>query len=493
LTVGLVLASAAIPVHAASLTESQISAAQHAVDSYANQNLSNSTLRRIVKEVGAASLRSDPNASTASGTIFGNAVAVSTASSSTPFSSLLTVRSGTVTVNGHALYAANSRRNIQDTRDADTVTIKVDGQTIYSGLAKNVTESDALALANALGLLVSDVEEQVQRETARTAASVLFRVISQRVSFAVGSYASQLRREKANGSNGGAKVSDAGVGGAFRYGETVGIAGGNGGGPRYAAWVNYNHSFLDNDEGLTEYEGNLDTAVIGADAFLADMVLVGLAASHEKLGLDTLYNDGRISTRGYTLAPYAGLTLLEGRLVFDAMFAYSWLDTEKELNRSATASRGDYGGHRTAAAGNVTFNHDLPDLVPMFGDTWGLTLSPGVGVTYAKESANQYALSSGTVTSKADTYVGDVKIGARASLWSGRAELYTSHYYLYDMVPTFASDVRTGDVDRDAVQSALGINWKMSDKIAFTAEVNNVFGREHISDTAVVADVRISF
>lgn len=457
---------------------------QDEINSYIDHSVSNSTLRRFARDISAIVIQTEGDATSTTGIVAGNNVSVS--SSHSP-QEIYHMRDVTMTINGHEVRTVTDAYSMEYVEDSNNLQITVDGQVVYNASVGSATEEDLLRLAGALGLTVVSIEEVVQRDTARAATSVLFRILNSRVNFAIANLGARARADKKD------KTAELTPGiQHFQDGGTYGMSAGDAV-ARYGVWTNLSHTFLGNDGATSPFSGRMWTSAVGADAVFQDTFLVGMAASYEFMDLETRYNSGMHGAHGWTIAPYAGLSLMDGRLVFDALFSYSQLDNSRVWNRTGTRISGSYDGDRISAATNVTYNYELPKLVDFLGVKRDVILSPGIGATYAHEVSDSYRDSNGTTNSSKETYIGDLKLGFRAGLASDSTEFYTSHYYLYDLVPMFADGLRTGEVDRDAIQSAIGVTFREGNGLSFTFEVDHLFAREDTRETTVLADIRYNF
>ena len=271
-------------------------------------------------------------------------------------------------------------------------------------------------------------------------------------------------------------------------------------GGKLAVWSNFSYNFLENNNTLSKYDGNLVTGLIGADYLIPDAgglggdLLLGMAVSQEALSLNQIATFGTLDTMGTSLVPYLGYRMFGGKLVFDVLYAHTWLGTDMTANRNFAQTSGSYEGARDAWASNLTYNHVL--------DEW--VISPTIGIAYAHQTSASYLNSLSVNQASTESYLADARIGGRVSYAvTPEVEIYTSHHYAYDLIPMFSAKLRSCtalnvcDNVRGQVESAIGANLYRDrfldlGDLTFTAEVGHIF-RDNTPSTIATASARLSF
>ncbi|MEI6987451.1 MAG: hypothetical protein WCK65_15130 [Rhodospirillaceae bacterium] len=290
------------------------------------------TLRAILKDI-AKGVVANPSlqARTVSGTILGQNVTVDSA---TDFKNIPLLKKLTGSISGHNVEVTTSAVNFARSSTTDTLVVTVDGKIVYSGRIKDIKQSDLLNAWNNLGQ--TNANQITSRETARAASKAIVSGISQRIGF---SLAPRARKKD--------------TGQVMLDGNLVGISSGDAS-QKIAVWSNFSYTFLSNTQELSKYDGHLVTGLLGSDYLVTNAggiggdVLLGLAVSRESLGLDTKFNTGILGTDGTSLVPYFGYRLFDGAVVFDALYAHTWLDSSASRNREVGEVTGNYGGSRNA-------------------------------------------------------------------------------------------------------------------------------------------------
>lgn len=474
--VSLVVTSAVFTAYSEALAQNTLVFDQAEYNALIDEEVSNSTLRSILKEIGEQAQGQDADTTTISGTVEGQSIE---GSSNIPLREIPSLNSATVTINGRTVDGSTSASSFADTAGDDTLTIVVDGVEVFSGTVDEISEDDLLALFSRIGGVESN--EVVQREVARATTNVTFRIVSQRIS----SFLSPRSLQRRLGIESDEQANAGEIQTTYANG-TYGISAGDGV-QRFGAWANFSYSFLDNTQANASYAGAIVSGLAGAD-YLVDagpgQFLGGIAFGVEDTRLYTRFNDGTLDTLGFSVTPYAGYALMDGRLVFDTLVGYTWLDSDTTRNRSALKFSGDYDGHRIISGGNVTYNHSIDQFI----------ISPSFGIQFAYEFAESFTDSANRTFESQETYIGDIKLGARVGYAPvPNVEIFTSHYWLYDTVPWFIDGGSRTDVDRDEVQSTWGATYFHDDSLEAGLEVTSSFFRNNNSDTAIIGNVRYTF
>lgn len=366
----------------------------------------------------------------------------------------------------------SGERTFAQLDEDDAIRFQIDGVDVFktSGGFKHVRDIDADDFARLIDLLGVDLEQAqniAQTEQSRAQATTTIRTIGRRI----GSFLAPSPGGATATANGGTTV-------------ITGLAGSDSS-LVYSGWLNFTHSWLENDgaggqAGLDVYDGHLINGLVGADLLINDMFLVGLALSIETLDTENPVIDGTLNQDGYGIIPYLGARFFDGSLVLDALFGYTHLDSnESQLGNSF---RGNFTGSRYIAGSNITFNYLVDNFI----------LSPSVGFNFAYEFGDGYTDNLGTARASRESYIGDLKFGARAAYVWEQVEFYTSHYYVWDAVPLFSDTIHSG-LDRDEIASTFGASYSFNDAFTATLEFNNSFGREDITDRSIVAGLRLNF
>jgi hypothetical protein len=333
---------------------------------------------------------------------------------------------------------------------------------------------------------LSDARAVVNTEINRTQSQQLARTIGRRITATLANRPASRRAAAETGTSETAAVSAGG--------STVGMSAGEGG-MNIGVWATYSHNWLSNDWEAAKSSGGLNTGVAGADFRVSDNAVVGMTVSYQAANIDTSYDDGRLDGGTYSFVPYGALSLMDGRLVLDALTGVGFGNTDVERNRSIAGIKGSYDSTRWLLGTNATYNYPVDKL----------TLSGKVGWLMAYEWADGYSESTGGNIGGSTSKLGEVSVGGRAAYNLDTFEPYVSLTYLYDAIMspnTIASSrflnttsftTSTQSADRDEVEGVIGFNWMPSDRLTAGVEVSHSFFREKENNTALMVNARYTF
>jgi outer membrane autotransporter protein len=248
---------------------------------------------------------------------------------------------------------------------------------------------------------------------------------------------------------------------------------------KFGLWLTPTVSWLEDDSLAGKHDGNVYMIMMGADYQPMDKLVLGFSAGYEDVDLDTAYNSGTFESKGYNIAPYAGLAILDN-LYFDIIFSYAWLENDVIQNKDTSAAlSGSYDSERYIISANLNYNALI--------NNW--SLGAVVGYMYVDEDHDAYTQTGAAVNpvGEMNTYLGEWRFGVRIGHMLGQAEPYLAAAYLYD--DTFSGGVD----DRDELECALGINFFPSDSFACALEVSHGFLRDDIKNTRALVNLRYVF
>ena len=246
-----------------------------------------------------------------------------------------------------------------------------------------------------------------------------------------------------------------------------------GSGNLYGVWAMTNMSLLYNTGSDTRYGGSLMSFMGGMDAKITPQFLLGMGLGYEHLGIDTDYNDGSITSNGFTLMPYASFAVMDTLIVGTSFgTTFSAYDTERD-----NGVDGDYSSTRTVWAVNL-------DKYFLY-DQW--TFNTHVGHIYSNEYHPEYNEDDGTQVGEADTYLGEVLVGGNVGYNFGGFSPYVGVDYIYDYT------MNDPNADRDEIGVNVGATAEVTDDLDLSVDVNHGFDRDDRSNTSMSFTVRYEF
>jgi hypothetical protein len=271
-------------------------------------------------------------------------------------------------------------------------------------------------------------------------------------------------------------------------GAAAGDGPGGANGP-IGVWGNATYTAMRNSFSSTKSDGYLLTLLGGGDIRPTERWLVGSAVTLEFVEMDTTFNDGTLSSAGWSVSPYAAYILsdeTDARLVLDGLVSYGNQKADTTRDRSTQQVSGSYSGFRTMAAMNLTYTKLL--------EAW--SLSGKVGYLWAHQRNGAMEESDATQVDGNTTRLGQAKAGARAAYAFTDFEPYVGATYLYDVMTT-STQAGNGQAspgtDRSEVETVAGVTWLVGEQTTLGAELAHGFFRDNLSATSLSLQFRTEF
>ncbi len=232
-------------------------------------------------------------------------------------------------------------------------------------------------------------------------------------------------------------------------------------------WVSYGYSDFENDFSSTQFDGRTHTALLGIDFMPTSNTVVGIAFGIENTETDTDFNSGDQKTNGFTVAPYAGVSINE-HVSVDVSLGYSKLDNEQQSVFPITGlgdipAESDYDSERWFVNGNINGFYSL--------NNWLFTGQ--FGLLWAKNRQEQYQ---------------DILVGAGPRNVLGRVTrleqfyLTTEAAYTIDQFEPYARVSYVRDFSRTRLQLDPSLEQPSDDKDEFLVGGGlRVFANQSIS------------
>jgi outer membrane autotransporter protein len=211
-----------------------------------------------------------------------------------------------------------------------------------------------------------------------------------------------------------------------------------------SVWLNTGLNKIENDFAATAYDGYTTSVALGGDYALTPWATAGLSLNYAHTDIDTPFNGGGSETDGFTLLPYANLTLNEW-LSADVSVGYAWNDTDVHREVAGTTVTGSQSSEGWLAVGNLK------------AQTWldRLFLSGKVGLLYNQDRRSTFTESDGTVNVGRTNNLTQMNVGASVGYW------------LEPFMPSL-SLTYTRDLDREDEEIAGGGPQPPNDKDGLT-------------------------
>ncbi len=203
----------------------------------------------------------------------------------------------------------------------------------------------------------------------------------------------------------------------------------------WGLWGNFNYTSFDADLPINaailraRFDGDTLSFFAGADRFVMDRLVLGIAAGYEETSVFTSFNGGDTDSDGFTISPYAAY-LINDRWSVDAAFGYTSLDYDTDRISTVNGSTvlGDFDSDRWFVTTNINASHTHNDWF----------LSGRVGYLYSHEDQDGY-----TETGTGVRTLGRRKIHLSQIIVGGEAAYNYGHLEPYFGV-TYSNDLTTG-------------------------------------------------
>ncbi len=257
-----------------------------------------------------------------------------------------------------------------------------------------------------------------------------------------------------------------------------------------ALWMNAGNAWVENDQDGVNFDGTIQTAIVGIDHQITDNWLVGVAAGYEHPDVTTKFNNGTFKGNNFALFPYAAY-IINKNFSLNAVAGYTLVNYDTTRNNGAVT--GSIEGDRLFGNLNATASTTI--------NNWGLSSTAGymwlletqdayteTGVGANRNEENQVRLGQLRWTNKAG-YTLEQDWGSITPYGSVRLEYDASH------TPTGVADAIGTPVanDRFGATFGIGADAKVGDDISVSLEGTSSEFREHLSTYAVSGTVRIKF
>jgi len=261
----------------------------------------------------------------------------------------------------------------------------------------------------------------------------------------------------------------------------------------WAGWASYTKTMTDNTKFFTETDGNLDSTLVGFDASPMENMIVGIAVGYENNDIDTKFNAGHQTVKGFTIAPYIGY-LFHPNFSVDASAGYSNIDID-QFRRDATGTfiiNGNTDSDRWFVAGNLNAFTRVNDFA----------FAGRVGIIYAEDDIDSVVevgevAGIGEFTSPSTTIeFGQFQVGGEVAYSVTAIEPYASVLYEHDFEfekVKFDSGLPHLPQDRSDVRFGLGARYFSDYGFSANLEWSIITGREGIDSHTLGLTGRLDF
>ncbi len=382
---------------------------------------------------------------------------------------------GTLYANGVAIGWFGFNSTFDATGNSGTITTT--GSTLTPGGSYNFN-STINAVRN--GDIV-DPENSASNVVTTTSTTVQAEVVS--ISSTLGARIQGAVKDLKGNNSGG--VNSRQLNGGLMFEADSGLAAGDTYIP-FGLWTSYSHAFYENDFAFTAFEGDRDNIMIGVDISPWERTIFGVALGYEFSDTATAFNRGDADTTGVTIAPYFG-ALLSDVISVDAMFGYSFIDTDQFRRLAGSTARitSDVDSKRWFIAANLNGNWQI--------DNWLIGFR--TGVLSAENSQDAFRESDGTRVAARDVRLSTISVGGNASYFYKDFEPFVSISYQNDISFTEVTTATASQPanDDDDILFGMGIRYYGSSGLTASFDWQKRLERDEFDEDALTFTIRGEF
>jgi len=228
-----------------------------------------------------------------------------------------------------------------------------------------------------------------------------------------------------------------------------------------AIWLTAGANFLKNDNKDQGFNGVIQTIAGGLDRWVTDNLLFGLAGGHEQIDLDTLFNNGKLKSHGWAVAPYMAYRVSPSMTV-DAILGHTWLRYDEVHAGSAGPSvTGEFDANRVFAAVDLNQKWKVQ----------GWNIASSLGYLYVHENQDAFVESNNNQVTASTPHAAQVRATATighetATSWGsimpyfyGRAGRYIDQ----SQAPLINAKGERANWDPWTAEGGLGLEAKIGD------------------------------
>lgn len=250
-------------------------------------------------------------------------------------------------------------------------------------------------------------------------------------------------------------------------------------------WFSYSYTNTENTLSSTAFDSERNSYLGGLDYMFNDSVLVGLSFGYEHADVDTTFNDGMAETNGYTIAPYAAVTLHD-KTYLDFSAGYSSLNTDQNRQRSTAPVSSSFDSQRLFISGNL--NHIIE---------WKkLYITGSLGFLWAREKLDSFVESDATRLAGQTFELRQWRSSIDVTYSSGNFEPYFRGTYENDMSVTqiaVAGGLPQPSNDNDNFILAAGIRYYASNGFSVVSDYSHLIGRDNLDESSFNLLLRLEF
>ncbi len=254
---------------------------------------------------------------------------------------------------------------------------------------------------------------------------------------------------------------------------TSGLSAGDTGLTGLGLWTSYEHSNFKNTFIPTAYDGVTNHFLVGIDYAILDNLIVGLAVGYEKSNIDTTFNRGKVTSKGYSFSPYLGL-LVDDTWGITLNAGYTKMTTDQFRMFGVTRIDSDTDGKRWFVSAN-------------FNATWqfnNFIFIANTGVIKAGNQDDAHTNSLGINIVSKSTQMSTLNIGAEMAYHLIQFEPYFSidfNHNTHAATSTLVNSLQPSD-DPNDILAGFGLRYYGDQGLSVNLEYSKRFKRDNLTE-----------
>ncbi|MEA2084109.1 MAG: autotransporter outer membrane beta-barrel domain-containing protein [Thermodesulfobacteriota bacterium] len=246
-------------------------------------------------------------------------------------------------------------------------------------------------------------------------------------------------------------------------------------GQNLGVWANAAYTDSEDDDRATRNEADLRTYTLGVDYRFTDKIALGIAFTHEDMDAATYFNDGNMSSNGYTITPFIAM-LLNDNISLDLMYGYSNIDIDQER---ATDIKGTLYAKRNFAQVSANYYLSMDRL----------NLTGTLGYLYAHEYQESFRETNLNKVDSVTIDLGQIFAGAEVSYSFDALEPYLGIAYENDVQHEETEGIK---YDHTGGSANAGVRFLVSDSFSGDLEGRTLFSRGDFDEYSVMLNLRFA-
>jgi len=252
----------------------------------------------------------------------------------------------------------------------------------------------------------------------------------------------------------------------------------------FSVWNSLDYNDFENTFSQTRYNGSTKNLLLGMDYSLTDNLLAGVALGYEHAQIDTDFNLGKMTSKGFSFTPYFGFAITD-TWGGDLTLSYSRLKHEQYRIQNNQRINSDVDTIRWFISANINGSWQFDQLA----------LNVYTGIIHAENNDDKFKESDGTQVTQQKSKVTTVNLGSEIAYSFSTLEPFLGLIYNYDTNQT--SNQLTNNIqldnDRDDFMLLTGIRYFSESGLSVNAEFSKRLSRKYAKETNFTVSVLWQF